>query len=146
MDPAEETPFRAAVEIQGAMLGRHEDEISNARHAVESLAAQVTDLSTRFHHFRLETPTSQRVHSSSEPRINNPPCYAAREWGTAVWEMQKDCCDQYALFKEEMIKVFDRSVYGQEASRLLSVLRQGRRSVADFAIEFRTLATTCGWK
>ncbi len=44
-----------------------------------------------------------------------------------------------------MIKVFDRSVYGREASRLLAVLHQGERSVADFAIEFRTLATTCEW-
>ncbi len=44
-----------------------------------------------------------------------------------------------------MIKIFDRSVIGREASRLLAVLHQGRRSVADFAIEFRTLATTCEW-
>ncbi len=44
-----------------------------------------------------------------------------------------------------MIKVFDRSVYGREASRLLAVLHQGERSVADFAIEFRTLATTFEW-
>lgn len=51
----------------------------------------------------------------------------------------------FQLFKEEMIKVFDRSVYGEEAARLLSTLRQGGRSVADFSIEFRTLATTCGW-
>ncbi|RXN33047.1 Pol poly [Labeo rohita] len=44
-----------------------------------------------------------------------------------------------------MIKVFDRSVFGQEASRLLSSLRQGKRSAADYAIEFRTLAATCEW-
>ncbi len=44
-----------------------------------------------------------------------------------------------------MIKIFDRSVFGREASRLLTTLHHGRRSVADFAIEFRTLATTCEW-
>ncbi len=43
------------------------------------------------------------------------------------------------------VKIFDRSVFGREASRLLTTLHQGRRSVADFAIEFRTLATTCEW-
>ncbi len=47
MDLAEEEPFRSAVEIQGIMLGRHEEELSAARHAVESLTAQVTDLSSR---------------------------------------------------------------------------------------------------
>ncbi len=35
--------------------------------------------------------------------------------------------------------------FGREASRLLTTLHQGRRSVADFAIEFRTLAITCEW-
>lgn len=44
-----------------------------------------------------------------------------------------------------MIRVFDRSAHGHEASRLLSTLRQGKRSVTDFSIEFRTLATTSGW-
>ncbi len=69
----------------------------------------------------------------------------ARGWATAAWEAQASCCGHYELFKGEMIKVFDRSVYGREASRLLAVLHQGERSVADFAIEFRTLATTCEW-
>ncbi len=69
----------------------------------------------------------------------------AREWGTSAWEAQTPCCGSFKLFKEEMIKIFDRSVIGREASCLLAVLHQGRRSVADFAIEFRTLATTCEW-
>lgn len=69
----------------------------------------------------------------------------AREWGTAVWNTNADCLSHYSLFKEEMLRVFDRSVHGPEASRLLSTLRQGRRSVADFSVEFRTLSTSCGW-
>lgn len=44
-----------------------------------------------------------------------------------------------------MIRVFDRSARGEEVSRILSTLRQGRRSVVDYSIEFRTLSTTCGW-
>ncbi len=67
----------------------------------------------------------------------------AREWGTSAWEARTSCCGRYELFKEEMLKIFDRSVFGREASRLLTTLHQGRRSVADFAIEFRTLAITC---
>ncbi|KAL1246548.1 hypothetical protein QQF64_034593 [Cirrhinus molitorella] len=33
----------------------------------------------------------------------------------------------------------------KEASRLLASLQQGRRSVADYSVEFRTLAATSGW-
>jgi hypothetical protein len=184
MDPAMENSIQMAIEHQGAMLGRHEEDLSTTRHAVESLAARMTDLSEQIHHLRLDPPPRpQDVH---EPRVNNPPCYAgepsecrsfltqcevvfslqpvtysqdrariayivslltgrAREWGTAVWNAESDCLDRYSLFKEEMTRVFDRSAHGTEASRLLSSLRQGRRSVPDYAIEFRTLATSCGW-
>ncbi len=47
MDPAKEEPLRSAMEMQGVMLGRHEEELSAARLAVEGLTAQVTDLSSR---------------------------------------------------------------------------------------------------
>lgn len=68
----------------------------------------------------------------------------ARNWGAAVWEAEADCCNRYTLFKE-MLKVFDRSVFGHEASRQLAALRQGRRSAADYVIEFKTLSATCEW-
>ncbi|RXN09553.1 Pol poly [Labeo rohita] len=183
MDPAKETPIRSPVELQGAMLGRHQEELSAARYAVEGLSAQVTELTNQLQSLRAE-PTVRPPRFHSEPRINNPPCYSgqptqcrafltqcevffslqpatyaadrakvafvisllsgrARDWGAAVWEMEAVFCEHFSLFKEEMIKVFDRSVYGQEASRLLSSLRQGKRSAADYAIEFRTLAATC---
>lgn len=44
-----------------------------------------------------------------------------------------------------MIKVFDRCVFGKEALRLLGALHQSKRSVADYAIEFRILAVTSRW-
>ncbi len=44
-----------------------------------------------------------------------------------------------------MIKIFDRSVYEHKAFRQLLTLRQGRRSAADYAIEFRTLTATSKW-
>lgn len=159
MDPAREESFATAVEFQGAMLGRHHEELSAARQAVESLAAQVNDLSMRLTQTRSESPLTLSHSSSPEPRINNPPCYAgepaecrafltqcevafslqprtyaedqariayvislltgrAREWGTSVWEAGGPCCRRFLLFKEEMIKVFDQSVFGREASRL----------------------------
>ena len=158
MDPATTDPRNSAVEIQGAMLGRHEQELSAARHAVETLAAQVSDLSRQFHNLRLDPPATSWASESPEPRINNPPCYSgqptecrsfltqcdivfslqpntysrgrariayvislltgrAREWGTAIWEARAECTNEYQNFKEEMIRVFDRSVFGKEASR-----------------------------
>lgn len=185
MDPATPKPIQSAVEFQGAMLGRHEEELSAARHAVETLA-QVSDLSRQLQHLHLDPPVAPRAPESPEPRIKNPPCYAgepaecrsfltqcdvvfslqpttysknrariayvislltgqAREWGTAVWEAEAVCTNQYQDFKEEMIQVFDRSVFGEEASRVLSSLCQGKGSVTDYFIEFRTLAASCDW-
>ncbi|KAL1267086.1 hypothetical protein QQF64_002761 [Cirrhinus molitorella] len=69
----------------------------------------------------------------------------ARDWGAATWESQTLCCFEYRLFRQEMLKVFDHSVFGKEASRLLASLQQGRRSVADYSVEFRTLAATSEW-
>lgn len=186
MDPATPNPIQAAVEIQGAMIGRHEEELSAARRAVETLAAQVSDLTKQVHHLRLDPPVASRAPEPPEPRVNNPPCYAgepsecrsfltqcdvvfslqpstysknrariayvislltgrAREWGTAIWEAEAECTHQYQDFKEEMIRVFDRSIFGEEASRVLSSLCQGKRSVTDYSIEFRTLAASCDW-
>lgn len=76
MDPAEEEPVRSAVEIQGAMLGRHEEELAAAHQAVSSLAAQVSDLSACLLHLHQESSASQSRQLPPEPRVNNPSCYA----------------------------------------------------------------------
>ena len=44
-----------------------------------------------------------------------------------------------------MQRVFDRSLRGKEAARELLYIKQGARSVYDFAIEFRTLAAAVDW-
>lgn len=185
MDPARENPIQTAVEIQEVMLGKHEEELSAARQAMETLAAQVTDIAKQLHQCCLNPPALSGSIHPTEPRINNPPCYSgeptqcrsfltqcevvfslqsstysgdrariayiislisvrARQWVTAVWEAKAVCTERFSLFKEEMIRFFDWSVYGEEASRLLSSLHQGKCSVTDFSIEFRTLATSCG--
>ena len=69
----------------------------------------------------------------------------AREWGTAAWEAGSPFCYNYQTFTDEMRRVFDRSMHGREAARQLLQSRQGRRSVSDYAIDFCTLATNCGW-
>ena len=69
----------------------------------------------------------------------------AREWGTAVWDSNSPVCLSYQAFIGEMKKVFDRSVHGREAARVMLQIRQGKRSASDYAIDFRNLATTSGW-
>jgi len=66
-------------------------------------------------------------------------------WGTAVWENQDLCCASFQALSAEMRRVFDQAVAGKDAARLLADLRQGDRSVADYSIEFRTLAAECNW-
>ncbi len=41
--------------------------------------------------------------------------------------------------------MFDHSARRIEAARALSVLHEGKQSVSAYSIEFRTLATSCGW-
>lgn len=81
MDPAREMPICSEVEMQGALLDKHEEELSVARQAVVSLAAQVTDLTIQLHHLRQDQAISSVTRNSSEPRINNPPCYSGEPSG-----------------------------------------------------------------
>ena len=69
----------------------------------------------------------------------------ALAWAAAVWERGSAASCSYSAFTEEMRRVFDHPVRGREASQRLLRLRQGSRSVASFAVEFRTLAAESGW-
>ena len=69
----------------------------------------------------------------------------ALTWATVVWERGSTACFDYSAFTEEMQRVFHHPVRGREASQCLLLLCQGSRSVASFAVEFRTLAVESGW-
>lgn len=70
---------------------------------------------------------------------------SARSWGSAVWEAQSPICNSYVAFIHEMKKVFDHPIRGHEAGSRLFSIRQGARSTAEYAVEFRTLAAESGW-
>lgn len=69
----------------------------------------------------------------------------ALHWASAVWERQERVCFSYSAFIAEMKMVFDHPVRGGDAAKRLFSLHQGNRSVAEFAIEFRSLAVESGW-
>ena len=53
--------------------------------------------------------------------------------------------NNFATFEEEFRRVFDHPFAGQDAGSRLLHIKQGSRSVAAYAIEFRTLAASTGW-
>ncbi|KAK9521450.1 hypothetical protein VZT92_021255 [Zoarces viviparus] len=69
----------------------------------------------------------------------------AKDWGTAEWERQSLICASVQLFSEELLKVFNHATPGREVARGLFDLKQGGRSVADYSIEFRTIAAESNW-
>lgn len=69
----------------------------------------------------------------------------AKAWATAEWDRRSAVCNSLPLFIKTFTLVFQTVTPGREAARALVGLRQGRRSVFDYAIEFRTLAADSGW-
>lgn len=69
----------------------------------------------------------------------------ALTWVTAVWESQSPNCRNADLFCEEIKKVFDHVVSSYQAASSFFQLWLGPRSVADFAIEFWSLAAESKW-
>lgn len=69
----------------------------------------------------------------------------ALDWATTVWQDDSQLCSNYKEFVKELKKVFDHSVQGREASKRLLNLHQGTQSVAEYSVEFRTLAAEAGW-
>lgn len=59
----------------------------------------------------------------------------ARLWGTPA-------CSSFLAFSEELRKVFGPVPLGPDVTGGLMTLKQGSRSVADYAIDFRTQAAS----
>ena len=69
----------------------------------------------------------------------------AAAWATAEWSSNSPVSQSVNMFSETLRHVFDHSSPAREASRVLMQIKQGPRRVADYAIQFRTLAADSGW-
>ena len=69
----------------------------------------------------------------------------AKAWATAEWGRRSRVCSTLQAFQEALRKTFDPVTTERENARQLSGLRQGRESVCDYAVRFRTLAAESGW-
>lgn len=78
LDLAKETPIRSALELQGSMMGTHEEELAATRYTVESMSAQVTELTGKLRSLQPAQSAGPLPCNSPEPCINNPPCYSGQ--------------------------------------------------------------------
>ncbi|RXN09835.1 arachidonate 5-lipoxygenase-like protein [Labeo rohita] len=72
MDPAEESSLQSALELQGAMLGRHEQELSSTRHSVDNLSAQFVGLVERLDRLTLSGFASAPSTACPSPLSSEP--------------------------------------------------------------------------
>lgn len=69
----------------------------------------------------------------------------AAKWATALWNSASPVLSSFERFSAELRRVFDHTVKGREAMCRLLALSQGSQSAANYSIEFRILASECGW-
>ncbi|KAJ8369826.1 hypothetical protein SKAU_G00098540 [Synaphobranchus kaupii] len=94
--------------------------------------------------FRMQ-PSSFASDSSKIAFIISSLGGSALEWATSIWDSQAPFCSNFAAFTAEMRRVFEHPTCGRDATQRLLQVRQGNRSVAEMAIQFRTLAAESGW-
>ncbi|RXN30177.1 PC4 and SFRS1-interacting -like protein [Labeo rohita] len=69
----------------------------------------------------------------------------ALDWASAVWESDVCIRSSFEHFLAQLHEVFEYPEGGQDISDQLLDLKQGDRTAADYAIEFRTLAAQSKW-
>lgn len=69
----------------------------------------------------------------------------ALKWAESFWQQSSSSLTTIATFQEYFKQVFGKSQQDTSVCDELFHLKQGKMSVADFAIKFRTLAAASGW-
>ncbi|KAI2660882.1 Retrotransposon-derived protein PEG10 [Labeo rohita] len=152
MDSASAPDLEEFMSLNNARMNQQEERLLATGHAVQTLVAQVSELTSQLQQRRSSAappplpvpPQHANTEHQPEPHLPMPEPYAV-PWGTAVWENEHPCCALFQALSEEMRRVFDHAVVGREAARMLADLRQGNKTVSDYSTEFRTLAAECKW-
>ncbi|KAL0199704.1 hypothetical protein M9458_002891, partial [Cirrhinus mrigala] len=69
----------------------------------------------------------------------------ALEWATTVWDLGRPAFPSFATFLQSFKAVFQPNPESSEAGERIVALKQGWRTAADYALDFRTLAAQSGW-
>ncbi|KAI2646312.1 Transposon Tf2-6 polyprotein [Labeo rohita] len=89
---------------------------------------------------------SSPVHPVCEPAATSiSHRRGALDWATAVWDLGRPTFPSFAAFLQSFRETFQPSPESSEAGEKIMALRQGRRTAADYALDFRTLAAQSGW-
>jgi hypothetical protein len=69
----------------------------------------------------------------------------ALEWATAVWRPEGSPFASFEDFIQQFRQVFEHTTEGGDAGEQLLTLTQGRKTTAEYALTFRTLAAQTNW-
>lgn len=69
----------------------------------------------------------------------------AEAWAAAECDHQSSLCDSFQEFAKALRLTFQTVPLERHAAQKLACLRQGNRSIRDYAVEFRTLAVQSHW-
>ena len=94
-----------------------------------------------FHH----QPSRFRTEGARVSLIMSTLTGRALDWAIAAVRQNPRLANHLAEFLEEFRRVFDHPTQGSDAAGRLHTLCQETRSVADYTLEFRTLAADSGW-
>ncbi|RXN17601.1 retrotransposon-derived PEG10 isoform 1 [Labeo rohita] len=120
------------------MLGRHEQELSSTHHSVDNLSAQFAGLVERLDRLTLSG-------FALAPSMVCPSPLSSEPRNLRIGNFKSGVRHFFAYRQSAQMGYRCMGVTGQEASRLLASIQQGRQSVADYSVEFRTLAATSRW-
>ncbi|KAK7884344.1 hypothetical protein WMY93_027467 [Mugilogobius chulae] len=118
VDPEPKDPIVRAITNQGSIIGQHDQLLRGLMESQQTSANQIAQLNAMG---------------------------KALDWASAKWQNDIIIRNNFAAFEDELRKVFDHPVQGKEASKRLLSIQQGTRSVAEYSVEFRTLAAEAKW-
>ena len=66
-------------------------------------------------------------------------------WADSIWTQNNPVIQSYSSFIDHFREVFGRPAWDPSIGEKLYNLKQGKMSVNEYALQFRTLAATSGW-
>lgn len=170
-NPAEMSQLQAAFAYQNEMITEFQTQLTSLRAANDHLTRYIQSLpSTRHEAVRFSLPdkfdgTAEKckgfIRQCSIYFDNQPEAFVrdttkcsfvmslftgkALEWASAVWDQDEMLRTSFAYFCKQIREVFEYPAGGRDVSMQLVELCQNNRTVAEYAVDFRTIAAQSGW-
>ncbi|KAL0195114.1 hypothetical protein M9458_008686, partial [Cirrhinus mrigala] len=144
-DPATVYQLSTELSAQASVLATHQQKLNRLTTLTEELVKTLQALRTPSTEPAIShpsPPTHATAHSSTTTTLLSG---RALDWATAVWNEDRVIFPSFAGFMQNFREVFEHSADGKEVGKQLLQLRQGKNTVADYALTFRTLAAQTGW-